>query len=213
MRATIWLSTWGSKAAEHFGHGLQFRTSDRRGHQHDAEPCLGGEEGLEGVPPRFLDEPTNHLDIRYQREVLQLVRTLGVTTVVVLHDLNLAARYCDELVLLDGGRVVCSGTPEAEWPSLPASSARPPRGSPVLTLPLGPSTSLLRPAGEDTGSARSDQAVETRWWRTEGNRAKSRSRGATWQLCSVAMAAMTASGTRSPSAPASSQWWRRSARW
>ncbi|REF36011.1 ABC transporter ATP-binding protein [Thermasporomyces composti] len=60
----------------------------------------------------LLDEPTNHLDIRYQHEVLQLVRSLDVTTVVVLHDLNLAARYCHELVLLDGGRIVTAGTPE-----------------------------------------------------------------------------------------------------
>jgi iron complex transport system ATP-binding protein len=60
----------------------------------------------------LLDEPTNHLDIRYQHEILQLVQTLDVTTVVVLHDLNLAARYCDELILLDGGRVACAGTPE-----------------------------------------------------------------------------------------------------
>ncbi len=60
----------------------------------------------------LLDEPTNHLDIRYQHEVLQLVRTLSVTTIVVLHDLNLAARYCDELVLLDHGRVRATGTPD-----------------------------------------------------------------------------------------------------
>lgn len=60
----------------------------------------------------LLDEPTNHLDIRYQHEVLQLVRALGVTTVVVLHDLNLAARYCDHVVLLDSGRVSASGTPD-----------------------------------------------------------------------------------------------------
>ncbi|MGH3620680.1 MAG: ABC transporter ATP-binding protein [Sciscionella sp.] len=43
----------------------------------------------------LLDEPTNHLDIRYQHQILQLVRTLGVTAIVVLHDLNRAARYCD----------------------------------------------------------------------------------------------------------------------
>lgn len=61
----------------------------------------------------LLDEPTNHLDIRYQHEILALVRTLAITTVVVLHDLNLAARYCDRLVLLDSGRVVSSGTPDA----------------------------------------------------------------------------------------------------
>ncbi len=52
----------------------------------------------------LLDEPTNHLGIRYQHEVLSLVRDLGVTTIVVLHDLNLAARYCEQLVLLDNAR-------------------------------------------------------------------------------------------------------------
>jgi iron complex transport system ATP-binding protein len=60
----------------------------------------------------LLDEPTNHLDIRYQHEVLNLVRSIGVTTVVVLHDLNLAARYCHRLVLLDRGQVVSAGRPE-----------------------------------------------------------------------------------------------------
>jgi iron complex transport system ATP-binding protein len=60
----------------------------------------------------LLDEPTNHLDIRYQHEILRLVRRLPVTTVVVLHDLNLAARYCDALVMLDRGRVVGTGSPE-----------------------------------------------------------------------------------------------------
>lgn len=58
----------------------------------------------------LLDEPTNHLDIRYQHEVLGLLRELGTTTVVVLHDLNLAARYCDDLVLLSEGRVAGAGT-------------------------------------------------------------------------------------------------------
>lgn len=57
----------------------------------------------------LLDEPTNHLDIRFQHEILELVRALRVSTIVVLHDLNLAARYCDRLVLLDSGRVVCEG--------------------------------------------------------------------------------------------------------
>ncbi len=58
----------------------------------------------------LLDEPTNHLDIRYQHEVLGLLRSVGRTTVVVLHDLNLAARYCDDVVLLEEGRVAGSGT-------------------------------------------------------------------------------------------------------
>ena len=64
----------------------------------------------------LLDEPTNHLDIRYQHEILRLVRGLGTTAIVVLHDLNLAARYCDDLVLLGSGLggarggVVAAGT-------------------------------------------------------------------------------------------------------
>ncbi|MCY1143208.1 ABC transporter ATP-binding protein [Actinoplanes sp. Pm04-4] len=57
----------------------------------------------------LLDEPTNHLDIRYQHEVLGLVRGLGTCSVVVLHDLNLAARYCDDLVLLGSGGVAAAG--------------------------------------------------------------------------------------------------------
>ncbi len=59
----------------------------------------------------LLDEPTNHLDIRFQHEILQIVRGIASTTVVTLHDLNLAARYCDSVLLLDGGRVAASGTP------------------------------------------------------------------------------------------------------
>ncbi|WP_341716269.1 ABC transporter ATP-binding protein [Micromonospora sp. FIMYZ51] len=58
----------------------------------------------------LLDEPTNHLDIRYQHEILHLVRALGTCAVVVLHDLNLAARYCDDLVLLGAGGVAAAGT-------------------------------------------------------------------------------------------------------
>ncbi|MFE5615876.1 ABC transporter ATP-binding protein [Streptomyces sp. NPDC056470] len=58
-----------------------------------------------------LDEPTNHLDIRYQLEVLRLVRELGTTNLLALHDLNLAAAYCDRLVVLERGRVVAEGTP------------------------------------------------------------------------------------------------------
>ena len=60
----------------------------------------------------LLDEPTNHLDIRYQHEVLSTVRQLRRTSIVVLHDLNLAAQYCDELVLLDHGRIAARGTPD-----------------------------------------------------------------------------------------------------
>ncbi|MBB2940301.1 iron complex transport system ATP-binding protein [Actinoplanes lutulentus] len=67
----------------------------------------------------LLDEPTNHLDIRYQHEILRLVRSLSTCSVVVLHDLNLAARYCDDLVLLGSGGVVAAGeTPEVLDPQI-----------------------------------------------------------------------------------------------
>lgn len=58
-----------------------------------------------------LDEPTNHLDIRHQLDVLALVRGTGLTVLMVLHDLNLAAAYCDRIHVLDGGRVVAGGKP------------------------------------------------------------------------------------------------------
>ena len=60
----------------------------------------------------LLDEPTNHLDVRYQHEILSLVAGLGLCTITVLHDLNLAARYCDRLALLYRGRVAAVGTPD-----------------------------------------------------------------------------------------------------
>jgi len=63
------------------------------------------------APLLVLDEPTNHLDVRAQFELLDLIGALAVTTVAALHDLNLAARYCDRVVVLDRGRVVASGVP------------------------------------------------------------------------------------------------------
>ncbi|CAM5670954.1 Vitamin B12 import system permease protein BtuC [Streptomyces violarus] len=59
----------------------------------------------------LLDEPTNHLDIHHQLDLLALVTGLPVTTVVALHDLNLAAMYCDQVVVLSAGRVVAGGAP------------------------------------------------------------------------------------------------------
>ena len=63
----------------------------------------------------LLDEPTSNLDILHQLKILGLVRRLvndGLTAIAAIHDLNLAARYCDRLVLLDEGRVVTDGRPE-----------------------------------------------------------------------------------------------------
>lgn len=59
----------------------------------------------------LLDEPTNHLDIRHQLELMELLARTGQTVLTALHDLALAARYCDRLVLLHRGEVVADGPP------------------------------------------------------------------------------------------------------
>ncbi|MCY4581780.1 MAG: ABC transporter ATP-binding protein [Chloroflexi bacterium] len=63
----------------------------------------------------LLDEPTSNLDVYHQLKVLDLVRQLvddGLTAIAAIHDLHMAARYCDRLVLLTEGRVLAEGTPE-----------------------------------------------------------------------------------------------------
>jgi iron complex transport system ATP-binding protein len=63
----------------------------------------------------LLDEPISALDIAHQIHVLRLIRQIArdmnIAVVIVIHDINLAARYCDELVALKLGRVVARGTP------------------------------------------------------------------------------------------------------
>ena len=68
------------------------------------------------TPLLLLDEPTANLDINHAVNTLDLVRSVvdeGTTAVAAIHDLNLAARYCDRLVLLAEGSVVEAGAPEA----------------------------------------------------------------------------------------------------
>jgi len=64
----------------------------------------------------LLDEPTAHLDINHQIEILDLVKSLcleqSLTVIAALHDLNLAAQYCDWLVMLNGGRTYAEGIPQ-----------------------------------------------------------------------------------------------------
>ena len=59
----------------------------------------------------ILDEPTNHLDIKYQLQIMDIVKGLGLTVVSAIHDLNIAALYCDRLIAIRKGRVVGLGTP------------------------------------------------------------------------------------------------------
>ena len=64
------------------------------------------------TPCLILDEPTNHLDIKYQLQLMDLVRGLDRTVITAVHDLNIAAMYCDWLYAVKDGRVVGQGTPQ-----------------------------------------------------------------------------------------------------
>ena len=59
----------------------------------------------------LMDEPTNHLDIKYQLQLMDLVRGLDRTVIAAVHDLNIAAMYCDRLCAVKDGRVVGQGSP------------------------------------------------------------------------------------------------------
>ncbi len=86
--------------------------------------CLsGGEQQLASIAKALtqepslllLDEPTSHLDISHQVQILNLIQqlsyTLGLTVVMIIHDLNLASEYCEHLVLMKNGGVFKHGTP------------------------------------------------------------------------------------------------------
>ena len=60
----------------------------------------------------ILDEPTNHLDITHQIMLMELVKKLNVTVISAIHDLNIAAAYCDKIYVLKDGVLEGYGTPE-----------------------------------------------------------------------------------------------------
>lgn len=92
-----------------------------QGFEHHAFATLSGGEKQRVILARaltqqpqllILDEPTNHLDPRYQLELLQLIKRLKIGTLASIHDLNLAAAFCDRLYVINHGRIVASGTAE-----------------------------------------------------------------------------------------------------
>lgn len=111
------------------------------------------------APVLLLDEPTSHLDVGHQSAVMSLVRRLcrerQLAVLATIHDLTLAALYCDRLVLLDRGVVVAEGAPDRVLrPELIASAygaevavlRHPASGRPVI-VPLA-SEANLSPAGD-----------------------------------------------------------------
>lgn len=65
----------------------------------------------------LLDEPTSNLDIRHQLEVMDIMKGIvskkGISAIVAIHDLNLASRYTDRLLMMNGGRIFAAGNPES----------------------------------------------------------------------------------------------------
>lgn len=60
----------------------------------------------------IMDEPTSHLDVKYQIQIMELAKSLGITVLASFHDLNLASAMCDQLLVLNQGQLVSQGTPE-----------------------------------------------------------------------------------------------------
>ena len=61
----------------------------------------------------ILDEPTNHLDIKYQIQIMDVVKSLGIGVLAALHDLNLTLMYCNYVYVLKDGRIVAHGPTES----------------------------------------------------------------------------------------------------
>ncbi len=115
----------------------------------------GGEQQLAGIARALtqepelllLDEPTSHLDIKHQVQILNLIRrlseSLGLTVLMIIHDLNLAGEYCDSLVMMQNGSVRKKGTPhevlnyadiEAVYDTVVITRTNPVSGKPVVFL-------------------------------------------------------------------------------
>ena len=115
----------------------------------------GGEQQLAGIAraltqePQLLllDEPTSHLDITHQVQILNLIRrlseNLGLTVLMIIHDLNLAGEYCDSLIMMQKGRIRKMGNPhevlnyadiEAVYDTVVITRTNPVSGKPVVFL-------------------------------------------------------------------------------
>nr|WP_230458883.1 ATP-binding cassette domain-containing protein [Haloarcula sp. K1] len=114
------------------------------------------------TPALLLDEPTASLDINHAVRTLELVRALvddGKTAVAAIHDLNLAARYCDELVLLAGGGVRAAGRPADVLTSDTLRDAF--DAETLVTTQPGTDAPLVTPLAEQESVARRVHVVGT----------------------------------------------------
>lgn len=119
---TGFFSSWTEQDEQAVQHAM-LQTGIKRYEHTPMEFLSGGEQQRVFVAQALaqtaeillLDEPTNHLDIAHQRQILDMVRKeaveCGLTVVMVLHDMNLASLYCDELLLMESGQMRAFGAP------------------------------------------------------------------------------------------------------
>jgi ABC-type multidrug transport system ATPase subunit len=100
----------------------------------------------------LLDEPTSHLDFAHQLDLLQLVRGLRLTTMAALHDLNLAAMFCDDLAVISAGRIVAAN---------PRPTCSPQSSSPTSTTRNASSRRTPSPAHRSSPSSHAAAAELT----------------------------------------------------
>ncbi len=111
----------------------------------------------------LLDEPTNHLDVAHQLDVLDLVRREPVTSVLALHDLNLAALFCDQVLVLSEGRAVRAGPPAEVLTEDLVGEVYRVRCEITPTEPEGrPHIRFLPPVHDDTKVSTMDTSRQTR---------------------------------------------------
>lgn len=67
---------------------------------------------VQQAPLIILDEPTNHLDIGYQYQIMNILKRQDMTVFSSIHDLNIAATYCDKVIFMKKGHIIDTGTPE-----------------------------------------------------------------------------------------------------
>lgn len=119
---TGFFSSWSAQDEKAVQHAM-LQTGVKRYEHTPMEFLSGGEQQRAFVAQALaqtaeillLDEPTNHLDIAHQRQILDMVRKeameCSLTVVMVLHDMNLASLYCDELLLMESGQMRALGAP------------------------------------------------------------------------------------------------------